>query len=138
MQISFSIFILLTSIWFIGVIASPVNINKRDKRMIGNPQPPEIIVRPGMPVFHICGLIGDFCKDNSQCCSNNACDNLPGYNDDLTRCCGGTGATGCNITAPGSYSGCCAHSHHCAVHDPAKGTTWCVETLYKRKRAIQP
>jgi hypothetical protein len=60
-----------------------------------------------------------------------------GYDYDTTRCCGQTGATGCKINAAGFYSGCCVHTHHCEWRDETKKTTWCMPTLYKKKRTIE-
>jgi hypothetical protein len=137
MQISFSTFVLLASMCIVVAIASSISSNKRDKRMLRNPEPPEIIVQPWPYPFQVCGFIGFNCTNETDCCNKNACGYPSGYDYDTTRCCGQTGATGCKINSAGFDSGCCVHSHHCEWRDATKKTTWCMPTLYKKKRTIE-
>ena len=130
MQINFVIFVLLASICLISVTASPIGDNKRNKRMLV--KEPSPIREPGWPVYHLCGYIGDTCMNNTDCCSNNACGQPAGNGDNSLRCCGMTGATGCNATVPYNTqtSGCCSR-YYCAPPQKAGGTTMCMEILTK-------
>jgi hypothetical protein len=132
MHISFSVFAILVGVCFIGVIASPIGNNEREKRELVNPIELEEIIVPRPPIYQLCGIIGNTCKNSSDCCTNNFCAYPSGYAYDSTRCCGGTTATGCKIDATGLNTGCCVHTHHCEWRDATKKTTWCMPTLYKK------
>ncbi len=129
MQISFSMFILLASICFIGTIASPIGSNKRDQRMLVLRPPPGIIVGPVWPPYELCGYMGVGCATNSDCCTNNVCGYPVGYSDDSLRCCGMEGATGCNATSPYPGTGCCYRQYCLAATKPGEANI-CMPILY--------
>ena len=131
MEVIPSILILLTSMCLVGVIASPVSSNKRDKRMLDNTQETNKIVRPWPPIYNLCGVIGQTCKNTSECCAKNTCGYPNGYDESSPRCCGEADATGCKMTGQWPGTGCCVHTNHCEWLDQAKGTTHCRRTIYK-------